>query len=201
MGTNIFLKTFLVECCVTFSALRKTCPDKIFEEFVPIISWPILWKGKIRFQNYFAATVQYLNECYRTALHCGVKTITISRAKTRGCQSAMFLLCVCILFLFFLFFFFFSVAALRRCWEHPCRNVISIKLQSNFIEITLQQGCFPINLLHIFRTSFRKNTSEGLPLKTHTHTHNKKIAISLTFEPNERLLTLETDMNRKQKIS
>ena len=137
---------------------------------MPIISSPILWKGKIRFQNYFAATVQYLNECYRTTLHCGVKTITISRAKTRGCQSAMFLLCVCILFLFL---FFFSVAALRRCWEHPCRNVISIKLQSNFIEITLQQGCFPINLLHIFRTSFRKNTSEGLPLKTHTHTQQK----------------------------
>ena len=111
MGTNIFLKTFLVECCVTFSAWRKTCPDKIFEEFVPIISWPILWKGKIRFQNYFAATVQYLNECYRTALHCGVKTITISRAKTRGCQSAMFLLCVCILFLFFFVLFCFSFSS------------------------------------------------------------------------------------------
>ena len=38
--------------------------------------------------------------------------------------------------------------------EHPCRSVISIKLQSNFIEITLRHGCFPVNLLHIFRTSF-----------------------------------------------
>ena len=42
--------------------------------------------------------------------------------------------------------------------EHPCRSVISIKLQSNFIEITLRHGCSPVNLLHIFRTSFTKNT-------------------------------------------
>ena len=30
---------------------------------------------------------------------------------------------------------------------------------SNFIEITLQHGCSPVNLLHIFRTPFVKNTS------------------------------------------
>ena len=35
--------------------------------------------------------------------------------------------------------------------EHPCRSAISIKLQSNFIEITLQGGYSPVNLLHIFR--------------------------------------------------
>ena len=38
--------------------------------------------------------------------------------------------------------------------EHPCRSAISIKLQSNFIEITLSHGCSPVNLLHNF-------TSEG----------------------------------------
>ena len=43
--------------------------------------------------------------------------------------------------------------------EHPCRSVISIKLQSNFIEIALRHGCSPINLLHIFRTTFPRNTS------------------------------------------
>ena len=43
--------------------------------------------------------------------------------------------------------------------EHPCRNGISIKLQSNFIEIALQHGCSPVNLLHIFRMPFPKNTS------------------------------------------
>ena len=29
----------------------------------------------------------------------------------------------------------------------------------NFIEITLWHGCSPVNLLHIFRTPFLKNTS------------------------------------------
>ena len=42
--------------------------------------------------------------------------------------------------------------------EHPCRNVVSIKLQSNFIEITLQHGCYLVNLLHFIRTTFPKNT-------------------------------------------
>ena len=32
----------------------------------------------------------------------------------------------------------------------------------DFIEITLRHGCFPVNLLHIFRTAFLKNTSEFL---------------------------------------
>ena len=48
---------------------------------------------------------------------------------------------------------------------HPCRSAISIKLQSNFLEITLQHGCSPVNLLYIFRTSFYKNTSGRLLLK------------------------------------
>ena len=48
--------------------------------------------------------------------------------------------------------------------EHPCRSVISIKLLCNFIEITLRHGCFPVMLLHIFRTHIYKNTSEGLLL-------------------------------------
>ena len=46
--------------------------------------------------------------------------------------------------------------------EHPCQSVISIKLQSNFIEITLRHGCSPVNVLHIFRTPFSKNTSGWL---------------------------------------
>ena len=29
-----------------------------------------------------------------------------------------------------------------------------IKLQSNFIEITLRRGCSPVNLLHIFKIPF-----------------------------------------------
>ena len=34
----------------------------------------------------------------------------------------------------------------------------------NFIEITLRHGCSPVNLLHIFRTPFTKNTSGQLLL-------------------------------------
>ena len=39
--------------------------------------------------------------------------------------------------------------------EQPYRSVISIKLQSNIIEITLRHECSPVNLLHIFRTPFQ----------------------------------------------
>ena len=41
----------------------------------------------------------------------------------------------------------------------PCRSVISIKLLCKFIKITLRHGYSPVNLLHIFRTPFLKNTS------------------------------------------
>ena len=42
--------------------------------------------------------------------------------------------------------------------EHPCRIVISVKLQRSFIEIALRHGCSPVHLLHIFRTPFPKST-------------------------------------------
>ena len=48
--------------------------------------------------------------------------------------------------------------------EHPCRSVISVKLQSNFFEIALRHGCSPVNLQHIFKTPFPKNTSGRLLL-------------------------------------
>ena len=48
--------------------------------------------------------------------------------------------------------------------EHPCLSVMSIKLLCRFIEITLCHGCSPVNLLHIFRTPFLKNTSGRLLL-------------------------------------
>ena len=44
-------------------------------------------------------------------------------------------------------------AALQRCSD-VLKSVVSIKLLCNFIEITLQHGCSPVNLLHIFRTPF-----------------------------------------------
>ena len=48
--------------------------------------------------------------------------------------------------------------------EHPCRSVISIKLQSKFIEITFRHGSSPVNLLHILRKPFPDNTYEQLLL-------------------------------------
>ena len=43
--------------------------------------------------------------------------------------------------------------------EHPWRSVISIKLLCNFIEIILRHGFSPVNLLHIYRAPFPRNTS------------------------------------------
>ena len=48
--------------------------------------------------------------------------------------------------------------------EHPCGSAILIKLLCNFIDIALQHGCSSVNLLHIFRTPFLKNTSGRLLL-------------------------------------
>ena len=50
----------------------------------------------------------------------------------------------------------------KHAAEHPCQSVISIKLICNFIEIALRHWCSPVNLLHIFRTSFSRNTSGGV---------------------------------------
>ena len=63
---------------------------------------------------------------------------------------------------------FLRKGVLKRCskftGEHLCQSVISIKMLCNFIEITLRHGCSPINLLHIFRTPFFRNTNGWLLL-------------------------------------
>ena len=48
--------------------------------------------------------------------------------------------------------------------RHPCWSAISIKLQSNFIEIALLDECSPVNLLIIFRKPFPRHTSWWLLL-------------------------------------
>ena len=48
--------------------------------------------------------------------------------------------------------------------EYPCRSVILIKLQRNFIETTLRHGYSPVKLLHISRTPFPRNASGWLLL-------------------------------------
>ena len=49
--------------------------------------------------------------------------------------------------------------------KHPCRSVSSVKLQTNFIEITVPHGCFPVNLLHICRNAVLTNTYGELLLQ------------------------------------
>ena len=49
--------------------------------------------------------------------------------------------------------------------KHSCRIVILIKLLCSFIEITLRLGYSPVKLLHIFKTSFPKNTCGGVLLR------------------------------------
>ena len=52
----------------------------------------------------------------------------------------------------------------RRTFMPKCDfNRVALQL-CNFIEIALRQGCSPINLLHIFRTPFLRNTSRWLLL-------------------------------------
>ena len=79
-------------------------------------------------------------------------------------------------------------AALQRCSledvvkicskfteEHPC--------QSHFIQIALWHGCSPVNLLHIFRTPFPKNTSGGLLLKISRKMFVVKFLFQTSFYP------------------
>ena len=76
-------------------------------------------------------------------------------------------------------------AALRRCSQEKLsgnmqqiyRRTIMPKcnLLCNFIEITLRHSCSPVNLLHIFKTPFPKNTYEELFL------FDRKIALLYSF--------------------
>ena len=65
--------------------------------------------------------------------------------------------------------------------EHPHQSVILIKLQSSFLEITLRHECSPVNLLHIFRTTFYKNNSWGLLLKYTKFLHDVTKHNATTF--------------------
>ena len=58
----------------------------------------------------------------------------------------------------------FSEICSKFIRKQSCQSAISIKLQTNFIEIALRHRCSPVNLLHIFRTPFSRNTSGWLLL-------------------------------------
>ena len=57
----------------------------------------------------------------------------------------------------------------RRTLTPKC-DFNKVALQSNFVEITLQHGFSPVNLLHIFRIPFTRNTS-GWLLRSRVKTH------------------------------
>ena len=69
---------------------------------------------------------------------------------------------------------FHTEAGIQRCSLKRCsENMQQIYRRTpmsncdftfHFIEITLRDGCSPVNLLHIFRTPFSKNTSRRLLL-------------------------------------
>ena len=60
--------------------------------------------------------------------------------------------------------------------EHQYQTTISFKLLCNFIEIAPRDGGSPVNLLHIFRIPFPKNTFGGLFL-------TKKIKMFIILPP------------------
>ena len=53
---------------------------------------------------------------------------------------------------------------IEQIYRTPKMKCDFSKVASNFIEIAFQHGCSPVNLLHIFRTHFPKNTSGRLRL-------------------------------------
>ena len=85
--------------------------------------------------------------------------------------------------------------------ENPCRSAISIKLQSNFIEITLRRGRSPGNLQHIFRTPFLKNISEWLLLKRESLKTYKKCPciLAVSTEPRKNIFVLTEEIRDIKK--
>ena len=59
------------------------------------------------------------------------------------------------------------------------------KLQRNFFDIKLRHGCSPVNLQHIFRTPFHKNTSGRLLLQMATP---KRQQINIQSEKDTRII-------------
>ena len=56
-------------------------------------------------------------------------------------------------------------ANMQQIYRRTCGSVISVKLRTNLIEITLPYGCSPVNLLHICRTAVLTNTYGALLLQ------------------------------------
>ena len=59
------------------------------------------------------------------------------------------------------------------------------KCYFNKVEIALERGCFPVNLLHIFRKPFLQNTSGWLLLQNLMH---NSISLLSTSKNNKELI-------------
>ena len=94
---------------------------------------------------------------------------------------------------------FFEKGVLKICnkftGEHPCGSATSIKLLCNFFEITLRQGCSPVNFLHSFRKPFPRNTS-GWLLPQFFDFHN-----SFCCNPLNRLKPVSFFMRQKRQMN
>ena len=72
----------------------------------------------------------------------------------------------------------------------------ALKTCSKFIEIVLRHGCSPVNLLHIFRTPFPRNTSGWLLLMVVTKSLSVLVSYPLTLTIlAHKFISLFTEMN------
>ena len=76
--------------------------------------------------------------------------------------SGKYFVCMC----YKLTDFFIYICAYLVAWQVNSVDTTGKFLRtSNFIEIAFRHGYSPVNLLHIFKTPFPKNTSERVLLK------------------------------------
>ena len=89
----------------------------------------------------------------------------------------------------------------RRVLKKRCSENMryAANFQENTYEITLWHGCNPVNLLHIFRTSFPKDTSGRLllPIVAYWRWFSPRSCLKITFKG---LLAYKPAAWRKIKI-
>ena len=74
-------------------------------------------------------------------------------------------------------------------------------LLCNFIEIALRHECSPVNLTHIFRTPFPKNTFEGLLLDFKKITeHEMMLSSGKPFHEKMRKQLVKYGKNKKKHV-
>ena len=75
-----------------------------------------------------------------------------------------------------------------------------LKFLCNFIEIALRHGYSPVNLLHILRTLFPRNTSVGLHLDAGNPVWTSKLCAQINEKQFIKLLMKKSHLFKSQKI-